>query len=428
MEAFEPRREPVLDDLRITVGGASESTFLRDARLRGRRASRSMWMAACLLAVVLIWFNLAFHLPEKASLAYTLGIALGTFLVPGLVVVISSLWDHQSSQHKNVKVFALTCIALLTLNIVSASMTRGYAQLWLNKSNMSAEDFKAQAIKCASRRDLPCQETNWRDYVALRPEEALGVARLGIVLNQLGKNDEAAIHLKKSIELGAGTYDLFAYFADTQEKLGHTSEAIEWSYKALSVVPTLVDVRGSLARLLVKQNRPYEALSLLQSYDNQLEVRGQRSYFAAQRISIETVIEQDNVDKPAERRSLRLPAYAGHFFAPVSIGTSKPKPFMVDTGASVTSLSEAMLRDSAAVYRVIQPQVKMTTADGRKVVAQGIILESLKVGSFELKNTPAVVCLACVPLLGQASLSNFDMQSSRTQGVDFLVLSRRGLP
>jgi len=153
-----------------------------------------------------------------------------------------------------------------------------------------------------------------------------------------------------------------------------------------------------------------------------------RPYFAAQRISIETAIDKAEPEKNEERMALRLPMFAGHFFAPVTLGPGKPKPFMVDTGASLTSLSEALLRDSKAVYRVVDPKIQMTVADGRKVEAKAVVVESIKVGPFELKNVPAVVCTDCVSLLGQASLSKFDMQSVRAQGVDFLLLAHRGTP
>jgi hypothetical protein len=37
-----------------------------------------------------------------------------------------------------------------------------------------------------------------------------------------------------------------------------------------------------------------------------------------------------------------------------------------------------------------------------------------------------VRCEHCAALLGQASLSHFDLQSTRTQGVEFLTLTPRG--
>lgn len=404
-----------------------EPDFVRLDRLRERTAGASLWASAVVLSVALVWFSLAFHLPERASLGSALGIGLGALLIPVVVVAIFSLWTAYPSQRKNLQVFVGCCAVLLVTSGASSLSTRGYVERWLNKNNLSAEDFRSQANKCAQLRDLRCQESSWREYVRLRPEDPVGIARLGFALNQRDKHEEAIVHLKKSMDLGAGAYDLFAYYADSHDKLGHTSDAIEWSYKALSVAPSLVDVRGRLARLLLKTHRPYEALSLLQAYDSQMEAKGMRPYFTAQRISIETAIDKAEPEKNEERLALRLPMYAGHFFAPVTLGSGKPKPFMVDTGASLTSLSEAMLRDSKAVYRVVDPKVQMTVADGRKVAAKGVVVESMKVGPFELKNVPAVVCTDCVSLLGQASLTKFDMQSVRAQGVDFLLLAQRGM-
>lgn len=436
LKGLEQRREPVFADVPVPAPDAAgaaappdiEPDFVRLDRLRGRTAGAPLWTCAVVLSVALVWFSLAFHLPERASLGYALGIGLGAMLIPVVVVAIFSLWTAYPSQRKNLQVFVGCCAVLLATSSASSLSTRGYVERWFNKGNLSAEDFRSQANKCAQLRDLRCQESSWREYVRLRPEDSVGIARLGFVLNERDKHEEAIVQLKKSIDLGAGAYDLFAYYADSHEKLGHTGDAIEWSYKALSVAPSLVDVRARLAGLLLKTHRPYEALSLLQAYDSQLEAKGMRPYFAAQRISIETAIDKAEPEKNEERMALRLPMFAGHFFAPVTLGSGKPKPFMVDTGASLTSLSEALLRDSKAVYRVVDPKTQMTVADGRKVEAKAVVVESIKVGPFELKNVPAVVCTDCVSLLGQASLSKFDMQSVRAQGVDFLLLAHRGTP
>lgn len=424
--AWKPIHEvPELARGRLSSRVLDNVGFLRTARDREKPVSAVWWMAAIVLAAALVAFAVKFHLPEKASIPYAVGVAFGALLLPAIGVGIASLWGDGPSRSKGLKVFVGCAIAVLATSTFSTLLERGYAQRWLNYSNLTAEDFWAQAIKCMRIGDARCQEDNLRDFVRLRPDDAVGAARLGILLNQRGKHAEAIVQFKRSLELGAGTYDLFSYLADSHEKLGHTQEAIEWSYKALSVVPTLVDVRRQLAGLLVRSQRPYEALSLLQGYDSQLEARGQQAYFVAQRISIETSIDQAAGEKTGERAALRLPVYGGHFFAPVSIGNDKPRPFMVDTGASLTSMSESLLRDSKAAYKVLDPAVRMTTADGRKVVAKSIMLDAMKVGPFELKNVPAITCADCVSLLGQASLSKFDMQSVRAQGVDFLLLAQR---
>jgi predicted aspartyl protease len=399
--------------------------FLQSVRQGEKPTSLIWWITAFILAVALAWFAIEFHLPEKASMAYAAGVAFGALLIPAVGVGIASLWGEGPSRSKTLKVFVGCAAVLLVTSSFNTLLERGYAQRWLNYSNLTAEEFSAQAIRCMRIGDVKCQEENLRDFIRLRPADAAAAGQLGVLLNRRGRHDEAIVQFRRALEFGAGTYDLFAYMADSYEKRGELPQAIEWSYKALSVVPTLVDVRRKLASLLVRSQRPYEALSLLQGYDNQLEARGLQAYFVAQRISIETSIGQTAGDKSVERNAIRLPVFGGHYFAPVSIALDRPRPFMVDTGASVTSLSERVLRDSKAEYKVLDPAVRMTTADGRRIFAKSIVVAAIKVGPFELKNVPAITCAECISLLGQASLSKFDMQTVRAQGLDFLLLAPR---
>ncbi len=290
----------------------------------------------------------------------------------------------------------------------------------------TAAEFREGAMRCMKVRDLECAEINWAEYVRQRPIDGHGIANLAIVLNWRDKHEQAVVQFRKAVDGGEGTYDLFAWYADSLAKLGRIDDAIAWYYRALSVYPELVDVRGSLAKLLVKRQRPHEALALLQAYDADAAAHGRPAHFTGQRISIENlVLGSSEVDSGAPR-PLRLTAMGGHFFVPVSFGNARPTPFVVDTGASRTTMSRAMLMASKAEYRVTEPQMTMLIADGRRLQAQGVMLARLHVGPFELKNVPAVICDGCASLLGQATLSQFDMQSSRVQGVEFMTLVRRG--
>jgi hypothetical protein len=53
------------------------------------------------------------------------------------------------------------------------------------------------------------------------------------------------------------------------------------------------------------------------------------------------------------------------------------------------------------------------------------VLDTLNVGPFELRKVSAIVCSNCVPLLGQASLSQFNLASAKKQGVEFMTLEPR---
>lgn len=122
----------------------------------------------------------------------------------------------------------------------------------------TADEYKNGVAPCMRVRAYDCAEKNWIQYLRLRPTDSNGVANLGIVLNLQGKHPEAVAQFQKAIAMGEGTYDLFAYYARSLQALGRVDEAIDWSYKALAVVPDLVDVRGDLAKLLVSKGRHYE--------------------------------------------------------------------------------------------------------------------------------------------------------------------------
>ncbi|MFZ6658275.1 aspartyl protease family protein [Undibacterium sp. TJN19] len=285
--------------------------------------------------------------------------------------------------------------------------------------------YKEGAIKCMQARSYDCAEKNWNQYLKMRPTDSHAFGTLAIVYNWDDKPEASIINAEKAIDMGEGTYDLFAAYSESLAKVGRTDDAIDWAYKSLAVVPTLVNVRGALAKLLVQRKREFEALALLASFDATLEAQGHNHYFEGQRIAIEALLERQGQSSATPQKSLRLPKTRDHFYAPVKLGDARVEAFMVDTGASKTTLNEKMLSDSKATYKVTQANVNLQLADGRKVKGRMVTLDTLKIGAFEMHKVTAVVCETCLPLLGQASLSQFNMVSSKTQGVEFLSLERR---
>jgi predicted aspartyl protease len=299
------------------------------------------------------------------------------------------------------------------------------AETTVHAIEYSAEDYKQAIAPCMRSGNYDCAEKNWIQYLRLRPNDGNAIANLGIVMNFRDNNKGAVVQFERAIDLGEGTYDLFAYYADSLAKIGRTEDAIDWSYKALAVVPRLVDVRGNLAKLLVLQKRYYEALSLLSSFDDNTRSPDQQSYFEGQRIAIETALSRNVTGAESERSSLRLPKYEDHFYAPITVGESRPSAFLVDTGASRLTISDDSLARSKVSYKVIGSADQMQTADGRKVPGRMISVQSLKVGPYEVRNAQAFACKDCTLLLGQSILSKFDIKSTKIQGVEFLTLSPR---
>lgn len=293
-------------------------------------------------------------------------------------------------------------------------------------SESSSEDYMQAVAACMRSGNYDCAEKNWVQYLRLRPNDSNALANLGIVMNLRDNNKGAVVQFERAIDLGEGAYDLFAYYADSLAKIGRTEDAIDWSYKALAVVPNLVDVRGRLAKLLVLQKRYYEALSLLSSFDDNTRSLGQQPYFEGQRIAIETALSRNVTGAESESTSLRLPKYRDHFYVPITVGESRPAAFLVDTGASLLTMSDDYLARSKVKYKVIDRGGRsMQTADGRKVAGRMVSVQSLRVGPYEVRDTQAFTCKDCTLLLGQSILSKFDIKSTKKQGVEFLILSPR---
>ncbi|WP_028102835.1 retroviral-like aspartic protease family protein [Pseudoduganella violaceinigra] len=287
--------------------------------------------------------------------------------------------------------------------------------------------FKDGAIKCQQVRDFACAEKNWSQYLKMRPTDTHAMASLAIIYNWTDKPEASIVQAEKAIEMGQGTYDLFAAYAESLGKVGRIDEAIDWSYKTLAIMPSLVNVRGDLARWLVMKKREYEALGLLAAFDATLEEKGHGHYFDGQRIAIESTIERRGQTLVDAQKTLRLSKTGDHFYAPIKLGDTRAMAFVVDTGASKTTLSDALLAASKASYKVIQPKYIIELADGRRVAARLIALETVMVGPFELHKVSAIVCPTCAPLLGQATLSQFNMASAKKQGVEFLTLEPRSV-
>lgn len=290
----------------------------------------------------------------------------------------------------------------------------------------SPESLQSAAVVCMRKGDLACAEANWSAFVKKRPLDASGLASLGMVLNKEDKNEQAIVAFEKDISMGAGAYDLFAYYADSLSKVGRIDESIDWSYKTLKLVPSLVDVREQLAQMLVIKKRSYEALTLLSEFDQYLDEHGQSPRFLANRMSIESGIHDMGSTISPESSSLRLVKFQDTFYAPVSVGESGVRAFVVDTGATTVVVNDDFLAAAKVPYKTLRQQVPEHLADGRVVVAREVLIDHLMVGPIELTKVKAVSCQSCALLLGANALASFSMNTSQVKGVEVATLTPHG--
>ncbi len=119
-------------------------------------------------------------------------------------------------------------------------------------------------------------------------------------------------------------------------------------------------------------------------------------------------------------RAVLFASGGGHFMTDGSVNGQTVR-FMVDTGATLVSLSEAEARRLGIDYRKGW-RVPFTTANG-VVTAHVVNLNRVKVGEVEVYGVDAAIIPAAMPvaLLGNSFLNRFNMRREN----DTLTLDRR---
>lgn len=108
----------------------------------------------------------------------------------------------------------------------------------------------------------------------------------------------------------------------------------------------------------------------------------------------------------AEGQRLRIPVAAdGHYWVEGRINGT-PARFLIDSGATITALSETSARASALNYDVGAPGIIMSTANGR-IEARRSNVATLAIGPIRASDLPVVVS----PAFGDVNVIGMNMLS-----------------
>jgi clan AA aspartic protease (TIGR02281 family) len=286
----------------------------------------------------------------------------------------------------------------------------------------------SEAQACLREGDVICAEADYAAYLKKYPNDARANGTLAIVLTQDGRHREALPYYRKAFEGAEPTYDLYANYAVSLEATGDLDGAIKANYSALEIVPSLVDVRGSLAKQLVKKGRKQEAINLLDTFDRSLEDRGEAPYFERQvaeikksatpGVAVATGAPSDHLapdDKAAPGKGVTLVPLTpgtGVLYVPVTLNGTVDAHFVVDSGATHVVLSQDVVRELVRKGKLTRGDYlgsgQAILADGSRISSEILNLRSLKVGDRELHNITAVVSPGRGQLLlGQSFLRRF---------------------
>lgn len=108
----------------------------------------------------------------------------------------------------------------------------------------------------------------------------------------------------------------------------------------------------------------------------------------------------------ADGQALRVPvAPDGHYWVEGTINGTSAR-FLIDSGATVTALSDQTARAAGLNYDVAEPGVVMTTANG-KIEARRSSIASLAIGPISASDLPVVIS----PAFGEVNVIGMNMLS-----------------
>lgn len=172
------------------------------------------------------------------------------------------------------------------LNLVVVGLALGLAACGSPKAAAPLPASLEDGDNCFAQRNWNCAAANYHGYLKAYPNDPAVNAKAGIAYTRAGHHREAVPFYKYAESLGVITYDMYAGYAISLDTTGDLDGAIRANRKALELVPSLVDVRGSLAAQLVRKGQPGDAVKLLEEFDTLLKRNGQQPYFTAQIASI----------------------------------------------------------------------------------------------------------------------------------------------
>jgi clan AA aspartic protease (TIGR02281 family) len=147
------------------------------------------------------------------------------------------------------------------------------------------------------------------------------------------------------------------------------------------------------------------------------EEQGLRQRWNEERVQTQARIEQQRKTEESRPKSVEFSGDARSIIVRATLNNRVEASLVLDTGASLIMLRKSVARELGINPERLKPDMQVTLADGRKVEAKHIVLDSVKVEKSEAKNVEATVILEEGPglgsydgLLGMSFLGKFNFK------------------
>lgn len=273
---------------------------------------------------------------------------------------------------------------------------------------------------CPKGNENTCRILIYSQLLKINPTSPDYKAKLAMALTFRKEFQKAKPLYEELIRIGFINYDLFAALGKNQEGLGEFEAAAESYSNALALAPSLVEVAQNLSRVLIKLNRPTEALSLLESFVDQFQ--GSQKYLQAQVDKVRKLVNENLTH--SDQSSLRLMTLVGrsHYLPIQASDQNKIKAFLINAELTHLTMSTDSLRHISQEALQKALPISMILANGQRVNGFITKIPELQIGPWKLKNISAYFCDLCNNEIGQSVLQNFSTRAIAKKGIEILEI------
>ena len=232
--------------------------------------------------------------------------------------------------------------------------------------------------------------------------------------------DKALLIYKKLMKESDSPEQYIFYYASCLFHQGEIDEALKQHYQLFSIADHYVDNVEGILKILLKQKKKHEGLSFLEGYLSKYP--SALSYLGVYEHRFNQIVE---VKEETDSAIIRIPEINRTFYAKVKIGTNKyPYTYIIDTGATITTISPKMYRANEAVIRKTGKSYTLVNADGSTNEAEEVFIDWIKIGGIELQNVRAVLKQKGDNLLGQNVLRKLKISIQKENNINIMTLSK----
>ena len=273
----------------------------------------------------------------------------------------------------------------------------------------------------------------YRSALAVDPQNLVAHVNLGLLYYDILDLDRAIYHLKMAIVIDPGSFEAYRTLGLAFERDGDPKSAEPVLRRTMELAPDPVaraEAARNLARVLERLDRKFEAAQFLAESVRDAGGPAENAE-SPQRVQqrIARLRRESDSSAPllsSEGVEVRFRPWGGSIPVKGLLDEHVPAAFLVDTGATYTTISSALARDLGINDLEKHARVRFRAASG-DIIAPLVQIRSLRIRDAYVENITVAVCDTCGDglidgLLGLNFLQRFRVEIDGVSGR--LVLRR----